>query len=201
VGDASLSDFGNAVISSLKFLGGIVVKFLDLILGAVAGTSASSMWANLRDSVSSAVDNASHAVVSTINAVGDMSLREVLQHLVALVVLVVDLLLKVANALVYVISGRDGADWALQASTAANEAGSRLLARASETYNDVTHESLAELAHHIGDYSQHTGDQLMALLGGVSTVVADGSLSLDNVPLDADAVNNVVAAVQTALSL
>lgn len=186
VGEASLSDLGNGIISAVKFTGGIIIKFLDFILNAVAGTSVSSILTNVQTSVTSVIDNAVHAVVSTITNIGNMSVIEIIQHLMALVIAITDILLKILNAIVYLISGRDGAEWALQATSSVNEASSQLLAQATSTYDDVTHESLRELAHTIGDYSHYVGNEFVTLMTAV--------------PLDHDTLGSATTAVQTALT-
>jgi len=197
VGDASLSDFGNGIVSSIQFIGGILVKFLDLILGAVAGTSVASLLNDVQTSVSSVINGASHAVMSTIDNVANMSVKEILQHLVALIIAITDILLKIANAVVYILSGRDGGDWALQASTSVHDASSQLMATAAHTYDDVTHESISQLTHAIGDYSQHVGSEFLAMVGNLNGEAVDGISSM----LDADTLDSVATAVQTALTL
>jgi len=197
VGDASLSDFGNGIVSSIQFIGGVLVKFLDLILGAVAGTSVASLLNDVQTSVSSVINGASHAVMSTIDNVANMSVKEILQHLVALIIAITDILLKIANAVVYILSGRDGGDWALQASTSVHDASSQLMATAAHTYDEVTHESISQLTHAIGDYSQHVGSEFLAMVGNLNGEAVDGISSM----LDADTLDSVATAVQTALTL
>lgn len=198
VGDASLTDFGNVVLSAIKFIGGIVVNFLDLILNAVSGTSVASILSNIQTSVTSVIDNANHAVVSTITNIGNLSVKEILQHSMALIIAIADILLKITNAIIYIISGKDGADWALQATSSVNGASSQLLAQATLTYDDVTHASLTEVAHSIGDYSQHVGGEFVTLIGSLNGM--DG-ISLDGAIIPEDTLNSVASAVQTALSL
>jgi len=198
MGDASLTDFGNVVLSAIKFIGGIVVKFLDLILNAVSGTSVASILSNVQTSVTSVIDNANHAVVSTITNIGNMSVKEILQHSMALIIAIADILLKITNAIIYIISGKDGANWALQATSSVNGASSQLLAQATSTYDDVTHASLTEVAHSIGDYSQHVGGEFVTLIGSLNGM---GGISLDGVAIPEDTLNSAASAVQTALSL
>ena len=195
IGDASLSDFGNAVLSAIKFTGGIVVKFLDFILNAVSGTSVASVFANAQNFATTAMDSASHAVVGTLTEIGNMSLIEIVQHVMKLVIVITDILLKITNAVLYVISGKDGAAWALQATSSIDGASTQLLARAE----DFTHASLAELTHSIGDYGQVVGGEFVTLIASVSSAV-DG-MSLAGVSLPNDVLDNVASAVQTAFSL
>jgi len=195
IGDASLVDFGNAVLSTIKFTGGIVVRFLDFILNAVSGTSVASVLANAQISVTTAMESANHAVVGTLTEIGNMSLIEIVQHVMKLVIVITDILLKITNAVLYVISGKDGAAWALQATSSIDGASTQLLARAE----DFSHASLAEMAHSIGDYGQLVGGELVTLIASVSSAV-DG-MSLAGVSLPDNVLDNVASAVQTAFSL
>jgi len=196
VGDASLANVGNAVANAVHFIGSVLVQFLDLVLYAVAGTTVAALLADVQTSMSSMINDASHAVVSAVDGVANMTVKEILQHLMALLFAVTDVLLKVANAVVYLLTGRDGEGWALQASTSVEAASSQLLAQATHAYNQVTHESIAQLAHSIGDYSNHIGQELLALAGNLHGAT-DGAAS----SLDPDTLDKLATAVQTALTL
>ena len=195
IGDASLADFGNAVLSTIKFTGGIVVRFLDFILNAVSETSVASVLSNAQISVTTAMESARHAVVGTLTEIGNMSLIEILQHVMKLVIVITDILLKITNAVLYVISGKDGAAWALQATSSIDGASTQLLARAE----DFTHASLAEMTHSIGDYGQLVGGEFVTLIASVSSAV--NGMSLAGVSLPDNVLDNVASAVQTAFSL
>ena len=198
VGDASLSDFGNSILSTIQFTGGILVKFVDLILGVVAsGMSVSSILSTVHSSVSSVIDDASHTVISTLTNIGNMSIIEIVQHLLALVVAITDIMLKIMNAIVYILSGKDGFEWALQATTSMDEATSRLLARATLTYDDVTHTSLTQLAQNVGEYSEHVGQEFVTLIGSLHGV----DLLSNDITIPEDTLDGIVTAVQTSLSM
>ena len=198
VGDASLSDFGNSILSTIQFTGGILVKFVDLILGVVAsGMSVSSILSTVHSSVSSVIDDASHTVISTLTNIGNMSIIEIVQHLLALVVAITDIMLKIMNAIVYILSGKDGFEWALQATTSMDEATSRLLARATLTYDDVTHTSLTQLAQNVGEYGEHVGQEFVTLIGSLHGV----DLLSNDITIPEDTLDGIVTAVQTSLSM
>jgi hypothetical protein len=199
IGDASLSDFGNAVLYTVELTGGIVVKFLDLILNAVSGTSVASILANVQYSVTTAMDDASHAVVGTLTSIGNMSLIEVFQRILMLVIVITDVLLKIMNAILFIISGKDGAAWAIQATTSIDGASTQLLAKASSAYVDLTHTSLTELAHSIGDYGQFVGDEFVTLIASVSNAL--NGMSLEGLSLPEDVSDSVASALQTVFSL
>merc|ERR1711862_410321 len=127
-------------------------------------------------------------------AIGDLSIRDILLGVATLIIAIADILMKITSAVIYVASGRDGAEWALQAQTSVNDASSFLVAQASSTYDTVTHTTLSEFASTVGDYSQHVGIELVALFNGL-----DGSTIADG--LSPDAADSVAAAVQTAMSL
>ena len=203
VGDTSLSTFGNAIVSAITFLGGIIVKFLDLILGAVTGggtSSVASLLSSVHDSITSTIDSASHAVTSTLMNIGNMSIIEIIEHLLALVIAISDILLKIMNAVIYLISGKDGTEWALMATSSINEASSQLLAQASSTYDDVTHTSLSQIANTVGDYSNYVGNEFITVMGSLNHINGGGSL-LDGISLPDETLDGVATAVQTALSL
>jgi hypothetical protein len=205
IADTSLSDIGHSVFDSIKYIGGILFQFLDWIIGAVVGTNLSQILTSVQTSISLLIENASSSVANTLNGLGNMTLREVLQAFFTILLVIVDMILKVTNALVYLISGKDAGDWALQANSAVHGYGDELLARAGAAYQDVTHKSLGELASSIGDYSHHVGEELLAVMNGLSTQaggVADGVLSAGDVSyLSAENLDTIVASVQTALTL
>jgi len=196
IGDSSLTDFGHAVTSTITFTGGLVVSFLNLILDAVAGTSVASLLSNVQSSISSAIENASHSILSTLSNIGNMTIIEILQQIMAMLFVITDILLKILNAVIYIISGKDGSDWALQASDSVDHASSQLMAQAYATYEDVTHTSLTQLAHNIGDYSHSVGNEFVTLMGSLNTHEVDGSIVIPDETLD-----SISTTLQTALNL
>ena len=196
IGDSSLSDFGHAVTSTITFTGGLVVSFLNLILGAVAGTSIASLLSTVQSSISSTIENASHSILSTLSNIGNMTIIEILQSIMAMLFVITDILLKILNAIIYIISGKDGSDWALQASYSVDHASSQLMAQAYTTYTDLTHTSLTQLAHNIGDYSHSVGNGFVTIMGSLNTHGVDGSIVISDEALD-----SISTTLQTALNL
>ncbi|KAL7441442.1 hypothetical protein ACHAXH_006597 [Discostella pseudostelligera] len=199
IGDTSLSDFGHVILSTIELTGGIIFNFLDLFLNTIAGTNFASVIADVQSAISSLIDNASHFVVSTVSSIGNMSVIEIIQNLLTLVIAITDILLKLMNAIVYLISGNDGATWALVATSSVKEASSQLLAQASSTYNDFTHASLAELALSIGDYGQVVENEFVTLMGSLGSVIDTNSFHGMSVP--EDVFDSVATVLQTGLSL
>jgi hypothetical protein len=199
IGDTSLSDFGHVILSTIELTGGIIFNFLDLFLNTIAGTNFASVIADAQSAISSLIDNASHFVVSTVSSIGNMSVIEIIQNLLTLVIAITDILLKLMNAIVYLISGNDGATWALVATSSVKEASSQLLAQASSTYNDFTHASLAELALSIGDYGQVVENEFVTLMGSLGSVIDTNSFHGMSVP--EDVFDSVATVLQTGLSL
>ncbi|KAL3805374.1 hypothetical protein HJC23_009081 [Cyclotella cryptica] len=203
--DTTLSDVGSAIFESVQFLGGILFQFLDWVMRAVVGTNLSQVLGKVQTSVASLIDNASLSVVTMLDNLGDLTLKQLLQALLTVLLVVVDMILKVSNAVVYLVSGKDAGDWALQANTAIHTAGDQLLAQASLTYQDVTHTSFGELAGSIGDYSHYVGEELLAMMNSISTYaggVAEGIVDGADVSyLSADNLDSIASAVQTALSM
>jgi len=200
--DSSLADIGNSVLGGIEYLGGTLFGFLDWMIGAISGTSLSQILSSVQTSLSNLIDNASSSALSLLNSLGNLTIKEILEAFLTLLLVITDVIMKVSNALVYLISGKDAAGWALQASSAVNSYGTQLLAQAGSTYQDVTHKSLGELAVSIGDYSHHVGEELLAVINTLST--HGGLLSGmggDVSYLSAENLDTIAAAVQTALAL
>ena len=154
-------------MDSVKFMAGILLTGVDANLNLAApGSSSALVLENVQSSVNSMLDNASYTVMNVINDVGNLSLKDIVHNLVVLIVATADMLMKVMNAVIYLLSGKDTGSWALQATSTVNEASSQLLAQA----DDVTHRSIGELASSIGDYSYHVGNELVALLESLNGV-------------------------------
>ena len=88
------------------------------------------------------------------------------------------------------LHSKDGAAWSLQAQASVNDASSHVAAQ----YSSFTHTSMSEFASLIGDYSNHVGDQLVALLNTL-----DSSTLADSIP--PDAIDGAMSAVQTAVAM
>ena len=203
--DTSLADIGNSVLRGIEYLGGTLFGFLNWMIGAVFGTSLSQILSSVQTSLSNLIDNATSSALNLLSSLGNLTIKEILEAFLTILLVITDVIMKVLNALVYLISGKDAAGWALQASSAANDYGTKLLAQAGSTYQDVTHKSLGELAMSIGDYSHHVGEELLAVIntlsahGGVQSVMDNtgGDVSY----LSAENLEQIAASVQTALAL
>jgi hypothetical protein len=187
VNDATLADIGNGIMDAVKFMSGILLTAVDANLDlAVPGSSSASVLESVRSSVTSMLDNAGYTVSSVMNDIGNLSLKDIVHNLMVLIVATADVLMKIMNAVIYVISGKDSSGWALQATSTVDQATSQLLAQA----DDVTHRSFGDLAISIGEYSHHVGDELIGLLGSFNGVEGvDSTLDV------------VTSAIQTGLSL
>ena len=169
----------------------MIINFIDPIINAISGKNIASILVDAQSAVLSLIDTAGHLVLSTLKSIGDMSLIEIIQRLMILVIAITDILLKILNAVIYLASGKDGASWAVLATSSIKEANLHLLAQASSTYNDFTHASLSELARSIGDYGQVVGNEFVTLMG-----------SLDNaITISDDTFDSVATVLQTGLSL
>jgi hypothetical protein len=80
--------------------------------------------------VTTTIDTASYVVIEILAKAGNMSVSEIVQDIMKLVIVIAYILLKVMNAILYVISGKDGVAWAIQATTLINGASLQLLAQA-----------------------------------------------------------------------
>jgi len=81
-------------------------KLIDSILNLVAGTSVEATLLAIQTSISTTIDSASHSVVSTLSAIGDISIRDVFNGIMTLILMIGDILMKAANAAVYLASGK-----------------------------------------------------------------------------------------------
>ena len=200
--DTSLADIGKSILGGIQSLSGIFFRFIDWIIATVAGTSLSQILNSVHISISTLIDNTSSSITNLINGLGDLTIREIFQAFLTLILVVTDMIFKVTNALVYLISGKDAGDWALQANSVVHTYGDQLLAKAGTAYQDVTHKSLGELAIAIGDYSHHVGEELLTVMNCFSPqsgteIVTAGHMS----SLTTDNLDNIAKAVQTSLTL
>ena len=187
VNDATIADIGNGIMDAVKFMSGILLTAVDANLDlAVPGSSSASVLQSVRSSVTSMLDNASYTISSVMNDIGNLTLKDIVHNLMVLIVATADVLMKIMNAVIYVISGKDSSGWVIQATNTVDQATSQLLAQA----DDVTHRSFGDLAISIGEYSHHVGDELIGLLGSFNGVEGvDSTLDV------------VTSAIQTGLSL
>jgi len=146
--------------------------------------------------VTTTIDTASYVVIEILAKAGNMSVSEIVQDIMKLVIIITDILLKVMNAILYVVSGKDGAAWAIQATTSIDGASSQLLAQAMNMYDDFTHASLTEMAHSIRDYRQLVGGEFTTLIASLTTGAVEVVYSAD-VSMPNDVMDSVA---QTAVS-
>ncbi len=192
IGDSSLTDIASSILTGIKFMGGILIKFFDLILNQIGGTSVSKIVQSAQTSVMTVIDNASHSVTTTIHDIGNMTIQQAIQNMIALIIAVANLLLTVVNAIVKLLSGKEASEWVLAATSTANQQAHDLSLLASNTAHDLTHKSLGELSASIGSFSQHVGNEIFTSIGSLDDAVAssDGATQL---------ADTVSAAVQMSL--
>jgi hypothetical protein len=115
-----------------------------------------------------------------------MTMSEVLQNLVGLIIAVSNILLTVLNAVVKLLSGKDASDWALASTHAISDKATELTALASHTAYDLTHKSFTELTASIGDFSNHVGSELVTTIGTLNDAAAT------------DGIDSIATAIQTS---
>jgi hypothetical protein len=186
VGEKSLSDVADGVLAGIKFMGSILVQLLDAILSRFGGSSVGQIIQSTQASITSVIDNATHSVVQTVNDIGNMTMSEVLQNLVGLIIAVSNILLTVLNAVVKLLSGKDASDWALASTHAISDKATELTALASHTAYDLTHKSFTELTASIGDFSNHVGSELVTTIGTLNDAAAT------------DGIDSIATAIQTS---
>ena len=199
VGDQSLSDVANGVVEGIKFMGGLLVKLLDLILDKLGGTNVAQLVHSAQTSVSTVIDGATQSAITTINDIGNMTIAQAVQNLVALIIAVSNLLLTVLNAVIKLLSGKEASEWALAATSALNHQANQLTAQASAISYDLTHKSLGELSSSIGDFSQQVGNELVSNIGSLNDVISSGSQAVDGVSsIAGSTLDSVTSVVQMA---
>ena len=136
--DLSLADIGGAVLGALKVVGGSSLKVIDFLLKAVTGTSAAGVVGTAKASVLGVIDGAVQTVVGTVNAVGDLTLRETVMLLVQVVVAVAKTLLAVLSALTSFLSGRSLDEWTTLTGEGIERQANELLTAAGAATDDLT---------------------------------------------------------------
>jgi len=187
-GASSLSDCAEGVLAGVKFIGGIVDQILDVVLQAFVGTSLEQVLLHAQNSVHSLVYGATNSVTSTINAFGSMTVAEVLQNMIYLIIAVSKILVTVVNAVVKLISGKEATEWALVAVNSVNEQAHNLAAHADV----LSHKSFSELTASIAEFSQQVGHEVV----GIASSLNDVTISGDGV---AEKLSSILTALQTSL--
>lgn len=195
VGKETISDLVDGIIYGLKTIGAFLSQVLDTILKELAGTTMGELIQIAQQSVDTAISGAVNSVTSTLNDFGNMTMAQLVQAFIAMLVAVSKFLFSVLNEVVKLVSGREASEWALAASGTINQKASELTAQAASTTADLTHTSLAELGTNVGAFSQDIGKQVVASVGvlGDAVVTQVGS---DGVSMASSTIDSVSAAVQ-----
>jgi hypothetical protein len=179
IGEASISDVAASVVSGIKFIAVLMLKLIDLILVKVGEPTVAQMMKSVQTSIQTVVDGATSAVVHTVTDIGNLTVKDILQGLISLLITVSKLLLTVFNMLVKYLSGKGASEWVLEASTLLNEQSKALINKASHTAYDLTHASFTELAASIGAFSQEIGSHLVSSIDVTSdSILTTGLLGI-----------------------
>jgi hypothetical protein len=162
IGEASISDVAGSIVSGIKFIATIVLRLIDAILVKVGEPTVEQMIVTAKTSIQAVVDGATSAIVDTVTGIGNLTVKDILQGLIALLIAVSKLLLAIFNMLVKYLSGKGASEWVLDVSTFMNEQSKALISKASHTAYDLTHASFTELASSIGAFSQEIGSHLVS---------------------------------------
>lgn len=162
IGEASISDVAVSIVSGIKLIATIMLKLIDAILVKVGEPTVEQMIVTAKTSIQTVVDGATSAVVDTVTGIGNLTVKDILQGLIALLIIVSKILLAIFNMLVKYLSGKGASEWVLDASTFMNEQSKALISKASHTAYDLTHASFTELASSIEAFSQEIGSHLVS---------------------------------------
>ena len=133
-----------------KTLFAILDKFLDF----VAGTSVAELVAHAQLSAQGVLEGVARSVTATLHGVGEMSVADATERLVALISIVTKVLFGILNAVVTVLSGRTVPEWALTARATVEQEASQLTAQASAATTDLSQKKLYELGTLVSGFSQ-----------------------------------------------
>jgi hypothetical protein len=195
VGKETISDLADGIMYGLKTIGAFLSQVLDAILKELAGTTMGELIQIAQQSVDTAISGAVNSVTTTLNDFGNMTMTQLVQAFIAMLVTVSKFLFTVLNEVVKLVSGKEASEWALAASGTINQKTGELTAQAASTATDLTHKSLAELSTNVGAFSQDIGKQVVASVGvlGDAVVTQVGS---DGVSMASSTIDSVSAAVQ-----
>jgi len=157
VTEKSISELADSVLHGLQTLGRTLFAILDKFLDFVAGTSVAELVAKAQLSARGVFDGVARSIQSTLHGIGEMSVEEATERLVAFLTLVSKVLFGILNAVVTVLSGRTVAEWALTARATVEQEASQLTAQASAATTDLSQKKLYELGTLVSGFSQDVG--------------------------------------------
>lgn len=193
VASASLNSVAQSVVVAVQALGSVVMKLLDALLNEF-GSSIQELVTTVQSTVNGVVNGAVDSVVTTVHNIGQITLLEVAQALVATVVLVAKVLFAILNAVVRFGSGGKGIpDFALAAKGAVKQEASRLTAQATTAVTDLSHQSVLELGNNVVGFSQDVSNLMVSSIESVSSSAASSQALLEASSSAGDALNALAA--------
>ena len=191
----SLTELANGVVDGIQTMGSLFLQVLNEILHDLGGTSVAKLVESAQMSINTLVNSSVDYVVATLNDIGHMSMAQVVQSLVSLILLVSKIVFVVVNAVIKIFSGKEITDWSLAATGAVEQKASILAAQANTAAIDLSHKSLMELSSMVGEFSHEAGRQIALSMSILNDVVTGGSqLAANGVSLAGGSIDS--AAVQ-----
>lgn len=191
ISQSSLEDLSSDVAGGIKLMG----NSLGQVLTAVDGTLQDNVGLTLSGTTSSVVERAQISIAAVVNSatasitetiqhkihdIGSMTVTEVLQNLVTLLIVVSKLLFSILNTIVSLLSGKGMTEWAVATTGAIEQKAAALSMQAATAASDLTHKSLMDLTNSIAHYSQDVADGVTTMavnsIDGVSVAVATAHL-------------------------
>ena len=201
VGKETLSDLGNGVIHAIKVVAAFFVQVLDSVLKELLGTTTGELIHIAKVSVDTAVSGAVNSVTHTVSDIGNMTMSQMIQNLVGLVVMITKFILTVLNAVVKLLSGKEASEWALAATTTVTQKAGELTSLASSTATDLTHRSFAELVSSVDSFSTDVGKQLIEGAGVLTDAVSTQLATDGGAAFAGSTIDGVASALQASQML
>ena len=201
VGKETLSDLGNGVIHAIKVVATFFVQVVDSVLKELLGTTTGELIHIAKVSVDTAVSGAVNSVTHTVSDIGNMTMSQMIQNLVGLVVMITKFILTVLNAVVKLLSGKEASEWALAATTTVTQKAGELTSLASSTATDLTHKSFAELVSSVDSFSTDVGKQLIEGAGVLTDAVSTQLATDGGAALAGSTIDGVASALQASQML
>ena len=154
VTEKSISELAHSVLGGLQTVGQTLFAILDKFLDFVAGTSVAELVAHAQLSAQGVLEGVAQSVTATLHGVGEMSVADATERLVALISIVTKVLFGILNAVVTVLSGRTVPEWALTARATVEQEAHQLTAQASAATTDLSQKKLYELGTLVSGFSQ-----------------------------------------------
>ena len=156
-----IDQFATGTMQSLETVGNSLLHFSNTLFEKSTHPSLLQLIEGAQMSINKVVTGAIEAALSTVNAIGDITVRQMIQGLVQLVILVTKVLFQIINMLVAAMSGHGITEWADYATAYMNEQALQLEMMANSVATDISHKGITDLVS-MTDSFLHQSTMIMA---------------------------------------